>query len=306
MFQNSNGTETIVGQASEVTNAAWGSIGGLLDTLVARLPYLLAGILVLCLFYLLGRLAKAIFWSTSRRTRMDERLRILFARLIVFSIFVIGIFTAFTVIVPGFTFGDMIAGLGFTSFVIGFATRDILNNLLSGMLILWQHPFSTGDHIFVGNHQGTVEFIGVRATSLRKDDGELVLIPNGEMYSSALIVRRAGAARRMSVRVMVGYGAELDLVKKLCLKALGAVNRVLNEPQPSALVTDLAAEGIVVSVSFWINTNEAKPQEVFDRAAINVVDALRQAGIRVYNYSPEESKMPAESPAIKKKSEIEM
>ncbi len=90
------------------------------------------------------------------------------------------VFTAFTVITPLFGFGDLIAGIGLTSFVIGFAIRDILNNLLSGVLILWQQPFEVGDQIFIDKLQGRVEYIGVRATSLKKDDGELVLVPNGE------------------------------------------------------------------------------------------------------------------------------
>lgn len=306
MLQNSNGAAKIVGQASEVTSVAWGSIDGMIDSIAARLPYLLAGVLVLGLFYIAGKLVKAIFWAASSRTRIDDRLRILFARLIVFSIVVVGIFTSLTVVVPSFTFGDMIAGLGFTSFVIGFATKDILNNLLSGMLILWQHPFTPGDHIFVGSNQGKVEYIGVRATSLRKDDGELVLIPNGEMYSSALIVRRAGSSRRMSIKLFVGFDADLARVKQICRRALDSVDRIKDNPKPTTLLTDIAVEGIGVTVSFWINTTEAKPQEVFDQAAISVIGELRREGIAIYDHSPPDGKKPAEVPAVKKKVDDEL
>ncbi|MCV4785257.1 mechanosensitive ion channel family protein, partial [Escherichia coli] len=76
---------------------------------------------------------------------------------------------------------------------------------LSGVLILWQRPFRLGDHLFVGSNQGMVEDIGFRATSLRKDDGEIILIPNGEMYASALTIRGAGKRRRMSIKITVGY-----------------------------------------------------------------------------------------------------
>ena len=97
---------------------------------------------------------------------------------------------------------------GFTSFIIGFATKDILNNILSGVLILWKQPFQVGDYIFIKSNEGNVEYIGVRATRLKKDDGEMVLIPNGEMYSNALTIRGAGANRRMKLKISISFDAE--------------------------------------------------------------------------------------------------
>ena len=196
------------------------SINNLLNSIVERLPYILAGILVLIIFWILAKIIKQIFWTASSKTKLDNRLRILFGRLIVVVVTILGIFTAFTVIIPSFGFGDLITGLGFTSFVIGFATKDILNNLLSGVLILWQQPFQIGDYIFVKTIEGKVEYIGVRATRLRKDDGELILIPNGEMYSNALTIRGAGAGRRMKLNISVGYEADVEQAKQVIYDVL--------------------------------------------------------------------------------------
>ena len=95
--------------------------------------------------------------------------------------------------VPSFRFENLVAGLGFTLFIVCFATRDILNNLLSGVLILWKEPFKIGDYIFVKNRQGKVEYIGVRATTSRMFDGEIILMPNGDMYSNPLTLRGVDA-----------------------------------------------------------------------------------------------------------------
>jgi small conductance mechanosensitive channel len=272
-------TAELAGQIRETVHA---SINSLVTGLFGRLPYLLAGLIVLVIFWLLSRFIRYIFLAGTRRAHLDARLRILISRMIVVVVLTLGIFTALTVIIPTFDLGSVIAGLGFSSFVIGFAAKDILNNFFSGVLILWQQPFHIGDHVFVGNNQGKVEYIGVRATSLRKDDGELILIPNGDMYSTALTIRGAGAKRRMALRITTRYGEDIAKLKRKIFQTLAATPGIVAEPRPNVLVTDLAAEGAVVTVNFWINTNESKPLEVFDRAAVGIIDALGRSHISVF------------------------
>ena len=195
-LQNTNASGKVLESGLEITSVAYSSVNNLAESAVYLLPKIAAGLIVLIFFWLLSKGFKKIFRATSERTKLDNRLQILFSRLIGIGILVLGVFTALTIIVPTFGFGDLIAGLGFTSFIVGFAAKDILNNLFSGVLILWKEPFKIGDYIFVKDKQGKVEYIGVRATSLKMDDGERILMPNGEMYSQPLVIRGAGAARR--------------------------------------------------------------------------------------------------------------
>ncbi len=285
-FQNSNvNTNTAIKaqEAAKTTyDVALGSINNLLNSIVERLPYILAGILVLILFWILAKIIKQIFWTASSKTKLDDRLRILFGRLIVVIVTILGIFTAFTVIIPSFGFGDLITGLGFTSFVIGFATKDILNNLLSGVLILWQQPFQIGDYIFVKTIEGKVEYIGVRATRLRKDDGELILIPNGEMYSNALTIRGAGAGRRMKLNISVGYEADVEQAKDVIYEVLKNLENVQSEPNSNVVVTDLTSDGASLSIYFWVDTDKNSPLQVFDQVASGIKKSLNNAGIELY------------------------
>jgi small-conductance mechanosensitive channel len=257
------------------------SVRGMMEGFGARLPYLLAGLIVLVMFWLLSKLIRSIFMATTRKTRMATQLRILVSRLIGVFMFVIGIFTALSVVIESFDFGQVIAGLGFTSFVVGFATKDILNNFLSGILILWQRPFNIGDYLFVGSNQGKVEHIGVRASLLRKDDGEAVLIPNGEMYSSALTIRGAGKLRRMTLKFTLSFDADLPRAKQIVLDAIGGLDGVETDPKPNVYVTEFTAEGAMLTVQFWIDTNEHKPLGVFDEVSIEVLKALNAAGEKV-------------------------
>jgi len=280
--QNANITERAKEQVTQTTSVAYQSVNDLTNSLIHQLPYAAAGLLVLIFFWFLSKIFKSIFWAASNKTHLDNRLRILFSRLISISIFVLGIFAALTIIIPTFRFGDLIAGLGFTSFIVGFATQDILKNLLSGVLILWKQPFHIGDYIFVKDHQGKVEYIGVRATRLRMDDGEMILVPNGDMYSNALIIRGAGAERRMNLKINLGYKTDIEQAKAIIYEALESLKGVIDEPKPSVFVTDLASSGVNLSIFFWINTNDSRPMEIFDRVATEIKKALSKSNIELY------------------------
>ena len=282
MFLQGANTQQVLDNATHITDVVWQSINNLTMSIFARLPYLIAGAIVVALFWLFSQLIKKIFSSATRRTRLDERLRILFSRLIVGVVFVLGIFTALTVVVPSFAFGDFIAGLGLTSLAIGFATKDILNHLISGILILWQQPFRIGDYISVKGDAGWVHFIGVRATTLRKSNGEMILIPNGDIYSSPLVVRRAGATYPMSLKFNIGYGSDVEETKRITRTTLLASKSIVQDPAPSVVISDLAAEGICVTANFRINSNENRPNAVFDEAASTVLESLAGADIEVF------------------------
>ena len=285
LMQNTSALESVSAFAAEIQRVVLESINSMVTGFFGRLPFLLAGLIVLCIFWLVSKAVRKAFLVATRNQRFDERLRILFSRMLVVVVVGIGVLTALTVVIPSFSFASLIAGLGFSSFVVGFATKDILNNFLSGILILWQRPFHIGDDLFIGSVQGKVEYIGVRATSLRKDDGELVLIPNGDMYSTALTIRGAGTRRRMTLKFCLGYDAPMDRAKQLIREALDETRGVVPQPPPRVVVSDLTIDGVNITVNFWIDTNEDKPLEVFDRAAVRIVEDLDQAGIGIYTYA---------------------
>jgi small-conductance mechanosensitive channel len=282
LLQSLSWSDWFVKLWADVQGTVLESIRGLLTSIFGRLPFLLAAAIVLVIFWLLSKVVRYAFMTATRKAPIDTRLRLLISRLIVVAVYVVGVFVALTVVIPSFDLGSLIAGLGFTSFVIGFATKDILNNFLSGILILWQRPFEIGAYLFVGKDQGKVEYIGVRATSLRKDDGELVLIPNGDMYSSALTIRGASAKRRMTLKFSLGYDVDVERAKQTALEAMTATEGVVRDPTPNVYVTDLAPEGVLVTANFWLDTNQSRPLAVFDRAAISIMRALHDANIELF------------------------
>src|SRR5438876_11546674 len=98
LLQNANSSPGILGDATQITNVAWQSINNLITGIVARLPFIIAGILAALVFYFFAKIVKKIFLAPTTRVTLDDRLRLLFGRLIVDGMTVLAMSTALTAI----------------------------------------------------------------------------------------------------------------------------------------------------------------------------------------------------------------
>lgn len=257
----------------------WRTIRGLGESLVARAPYIVIGIIVFLTFLLLARIVKRAIRTAGERTRLDVNLADLLGRLAMLVISALGIFVAAVVIFPTFKPGDLITGLGITSVAIGFAFKDILQNFFAGILILWRQPFVVGDQIRSGNYEGTVEEINVRSTRLKTYEGERAVLPNGDVYTSAVLVRTAYDKRRVRFTVGVGYPDSLEQARATIHRVLKETDGVLDDPGPWVYVAELAPSSVNFNVYFWVMSQQANVLAVSDRVATGIKLALDDAGI---------------------------
>lgn len=257
----------------------WRTIRGLGESLLARAPYIVIGMIVFLGFLLLARIVKRAIRTAGERTRLDVNLADLLGRLAMLVISALGIFVAAVVIFPTFKPGDLITGLGITSVAIGFAFKDILQNFFAGILILWRQPFVVGDQIRSGNYEGTVEEINVRSTRLKTYEGERAVLPNGDVYTSAVLVRTAYDKRRVRFSVGVGYPDSLEQARATIHRVLKETDGVLDDPGPWVYVAELAPSSVNFSVYFWAMSQQANVLAVSDRVATGIKLALDDAGI---------------------------
>lgn len=257
----------------------WRTIRGLGESLLARAPYIVIGMIVFLSFLLLARIVKRAIRTAGERTRLDVNLADLLGRLAMLVISALGIFVAAVVIFPTFKPGDLITGLGITSVAIGFAFKDILQNFFAGILILWRQPFVVGDQIRSGNYEGTVEEINVRSTRLKTYEGERAVLPNGDVYTSAVLVRTAYDKRRVRFTVGVGYPDSLEQARATIHRVLKETDGVLDDPGPWVYVAELAPSSVNFNVYFWVMSQQANVLAVSDRVATGIKLALDDAGI---------------------------
>lgn len=260
-------------------NIIYNALSDISGWLFSRLPYIVIGILVFVLFMIAGRVVKRILLATGNRTRFDVTLADLMGRLASAVITLLGLFVAAVVIFPTFRPGDLITGLGITSVAIGFAFKDVLQNFFAGILILWRRPFIVGDQIKTKDYEGTVEEITVRSTRLKTYDGERAVIPNGEVYTNAVLVRTAYDRRRVRFTVGVGYPDSIEEARDTIHRVLKETEGVLDDPGPWVYVAELAPSSVNFNVYFWVESHQANVLEVSDRVATGIKLALDKAGI---------------------------
>ena len=262
-------------------NTVLRSLSDLIEDIVARLPYVIVGTAVFALFAFLAWLVKLAIRHGGRRARADATLVGLLSRMGSGIVTMIGFFTAAVVIFPTFRPGDLIAGLGIATVAIGFAFKDILQNFLAGILILWRRPFVVGDQIKTLNYEGTVEEITTRSTRLRTYDGERAVLPNSDVYTNAMLVRTAYDKRRIHFLVGIGYADSIAEAQRVIRAALDQVAGVLREPEPTVYVGELAPSAVTLSVFFWTEPTQQNVLRVRDQVATAVKMALDRAGIEM-------------------------
>lgn len=217
------------------------------------LPNLVGALMVLVLFLIAARMARGVIERFGRRLHKHQNAGIILGRLSQWALILVGLLVAVTIVVPSFKLGTLIETLGLASVAIGFAFRDVLQNFMAGILILWTEPFRVDDQIAYKEFEGTVEEIQTRATFIRTYDGRRVVLPNSELFVNAVVVNTAFAERRVEYDVGIGISDDIDRAREIILASLSELDGVLAEPAPDVLVFELADFSVKLRVRWWIH-----------------------------------------------------
>ncbi|SEO59482.1 mechanosensitive ion channel family protein [Acinetobacter sp. yr461] len=274
-------TQTVLAH-TEKYHDAYTTIDKIVDSFWERVPYICIAIIVFIIFWLLTKLFKFFVRKTlENRSYTRQNLVLVLNRVGSTAILFFGFLIALVISIPGFTPGQLMSALGIGSVAIGFAFKDIFQNLLSGILILLSEPFRIGDDIIVNNMEGTVEDIQIRATFLRSPDGRRIVIPNATVYTSAVTVNTAYQRRRCEFVVGIGYEDDVQKAKAVILKLLDNSRNVLSQPAFSVNVTALADFSVNLTVRWWVDTTETTTSASISEIQEMVVDAFDENNISI-------------------------
>lgn len=139
---------------------------------------------------------------------------------------------------------------------VGFGAQNIINNFISGWILMWERPIRIGDFLEIGETKGVVESINTRSTLIRRSDGVHMLVPNSHLLENTvtnwtLIDNNA----RSTVRVGVSYGVDVMLVARLIKQALDERDDILKSPAPIAIFEDFGDNALIFDGIFWLCAN---------------------------------------------------
>lgn len=262
---------------TEVQASVATAFARLAESAITIIPRVLAAALVLALFWLIAAGLRWLMRIIFRQIVEDLTIENLIKQLAYYAIWILGLIIAIYAL--GFDLQAVVTGLGLTSLALGFALKDIISNFVSGILILMSRPFQLGDQIVVGETEGGVERIMLRATQIRTYDGRVVLVPNAEVFTSRITNNTAAPVRRGSVELFLGYDSDLRGAVEVVRAATQATDGVLPDPAASVRVRQLGQDDIVLEARFWTDSRRSDFMATSSEVAGSLVSALKEAGI---------------------------
>lgn len=221
-------------------------------------PSIFIGLLLLVLFILIGKFAKNIFIKRFG-SKTDDKLLTNFLGNLIFWIFtVFGISLLLKNIGLGGAISGLLAGAGVTAVVLGFAFKDIGENLLAGVLMAFNRPFSVGNVIEIEGYVGTVRDLMLKHTHIRTFNGRDIYIPNAIMLKSPLTNYTQDGLLRHDFIVGLDYGESIPKVMKVINAALANIKEIdqIDELDPFVTIDEFATSTINLKIHFWINSKD--------------------------------------------------
>jgi small-conductance mechanosensitive channel len=165
--------------------------------------------------------------------------------------------TALIIILKHFNYDifSVVTALGIGSLAIGLAAKDTLAHMISGFTLMLDQPFRIGDRIKLANGQvGDVIDIGLRSTKIQGLDTTVMIIPNSDLCNSALTnMVRPTTITQGKITVGVGYGSDIEQVKRVLLEIARDNSEVVADPPPLALFISFGDSALTMLFLFWVN-----------------------------------------------------
>ena len=146
---------------------------------------------------------------------------------------------------------SFIAILGALGFAIGMALSGTLQNFAGGVMLLLFKPFKTGDYIEAQGYAGTVNEIQLFNTILKTPDNRTIIIPNGGLSTNSMVNYSTESRRRVDFVFGIGYGDDVDKARKVLGKLINDDSRILKDPEPFIVVSELADSSVNLVVRVW-------------------------------------------------------
>lgn len=164
---------------------------------------------------------------------------------------------------------------------VGFGSQNIVNNFMSGLILLVERPVKVGDLIELDGTSGRVEQIGARSTRIRSGDNTHVIVPNSNLLESRVLNwTLSDNVIRTHLDVGVAYGSDVDRVKTCLEEALKASKRVLEDPPPETLFVDFGDNSLLFRALFWTVVRQPLDQQRAQSEVRFRIDALfRENGV---------------------------
>ena len=241
---------------------------------------LTAGIILYATFVVSWALQGFLMNNVLSHGQMDTGVRLSIVRLVHYALVLIGFLMALSAM--GFGLQNITIIGGALGVGLGFGLQNIVNNFVSGLILLFERPIKVGDVIQLGNgQQGRVTNLGLRATTVQTFDRAEIVVPNGDLIASQVTNWTLGErSMRLTIPVGVAYGSDVETVMRVLMDVATRSDKVLEEPKPMVLFLNFGDSSLDFQLRVWIpDFNERR---IVQSALIHEIDRrFRQEDVEI-------------------------
>lgn len=260
---------------------AFSKINTWIETLATMLPNFILAAIVFTVFYISAHILSGVFKKTFSRFSDNHTITDLFSKILVVLIVAVGVFMALSILQLDKAVTSLLAGAGVIGLALGFAFQEIVSNFVAGILISLQKPYRVGDIIEVAEYNGVVKTIDLRVTRITTFQGLEVLIPNKQIYTSAMTNYTSTNDRRIDFEVGVSYGENLRNVTKIVEAALESVAHQTDK-KSRVFFKEFGDSSINLVAHVWIEYhNQVQYLEASHDIVIKIKEAFDQNNITI-------------------------
>lgn len=228
------------------------------EILLASIPKIAISAIILAVFVLIGAIVAKALRKTLHKKADSPLVADFLIRLVKVVIISAGLMLALNAL--GFTgvAGGLLAGAGVSAVVLGFAFKELGENFLAGILLIFDRPFSMGDTITVNNNIGTVKELKFRTTKLKTFDGKDIYIPNSDIITSTVYNHTEDGYLRQSFIVGIDYENDIDSAAAIITETVNNHPEILTDEKTQVLISDFGTNTVNLEIRFWVKTKDYK------------------------------------------------
>jgi small-conductance mechanosensitive channel len=220
------------------------------------LPNFVVAVIILIIFYLIGKLLRKLVASFLHNITDNHTIVDLIETVTGIILIIIGIFLALAVVNLSGIVTTLLAGAGIIGLALGFAFREIAANFIAGIYLSINQPFKKDDIIKNQDYYGTVQKIFLRCTLIRTPQGQLVYIPNGDVIGKALINFTQTRERRVDLACRISYADDLEKAKQVAIKSIESLDNYKKNRPVQFIYVEFGNFSINFKIRFWVHFHQ--------------------------------------------------
>ncbi len=246
---------------------------------IVAVSQLILAVMLVVIGVIVSRIIQHVVRRRLATSTLQADVALVIDRILFYALLVIIIMTALSLLHVPLTAFAFISGA--VAIGVGFGAQNIINNFISGWILMTERPIRIGDFIEVGDATGTVELVGNRSTRIRRTDGVHMLVPNSQMLEQTVVNwTLVDKMTRSIVRVGVAYGSPVRKVAELMQEVLNAHPSVRENPPARVIFEDFGDNALVFDGYFWCDvSSEREIRQVRSDIRFSISDVFAEHGI---------------------------